>query len=201
MSPNSHWYCKLLCYYTIIDTWYSNLAYYHTTIDSASSPINSRYLDTKLNPLLYYNWYSNLWNNTLDPTINYPNIHDSIQLSLRYDTWYNYQYTYTPLDIYPYAIILDTTTSTITIHQGFSKLSYVLMILWIQHQPAIFYNWYNNLNTMIPLIQQQLILLYITWYHTRYAIWIHKLIAILPRTRRPPARCGRTPTDAHTRSG
>ena len=46
MPPNSHWYYKLSCYYTI-DTWYSNLAYYYTTIDSASLPIVLWYIDTQ----------------------------------------------------------------------------------------------------------------------------------------------------------
>ena len=97
MSPNSHWYCKLLCYYTIIDTWYSNLAYYHTTIDSASLPINLRYLDTKLNPLLYYNWYSNL--NEMILLIQQSTI-------LIYMTRYNYHYVMT----------LDTTTNILIYH-------------------------------------------------------------------------------------
>ena len=83
LLPYNHWFSKLPYKLTI-----PNLIHYYTIIDTAT-----------------------LWNNTLDPTINYPNIHDSIQLSLRYDTWYNYQYTYTPFDIYPYATILDTTTS------------------------------------------------------------------------------------------
>ena len=173
LLPYNHWFSKLPYKLTI-----PNLIHYYTIIDTAT-----------------------LWNNTLDPTINYPNIHDSIQLSLRYDTWDNYQYTYTPFDIYPYATILDTTTSnyydTPRIQQAFlcpydsldtTPTSYILQL--IQH-----------LNTMITLIQQQRILLYITWYNTRYAIWIQKPIAILPRTRQPPARCWRTPTDAHTRSG
>jgi hypothetical protein len=50
---------------------------------------------------------------------------------------------------------------------------------------------------MIILIQQQLILLYITWYNTPYALWL--LInnqyeqCLRPWTRRPPARYWRTP--------
>ena len=49
---------------------------------------------------------------------------------------------------------------------------------------------------MIILIQQQIMPLYITWYNTRYAIWIQKPIAFLSMnkaTNRPlledPHRC------------
>ena len=97
MSPNSHWYCKLLCYNTVIDTRHSNPAYYYTTIDSASFPINLRYLDTKLNPLLYYNWYSNL--NEMILLIQQSTI-------LLYMTRYNYLYVMT----------LDTTTNILIHH-------------------------------------------------------------------------------------
>ena len=97
MSLYSYWYCKLLCYYTTIDTWYSNLAYYYTTIDSASFPIILWYFDTKLNPLLYYNWYSNL--NDMILLIQQSTI-------LLYMTRYNHLYVMT----------LDTTTNILIHH-------------------------------------------------------------------------------------
>ena len=67
---------------------------------------------------------------------------------------------------------LDTAISAINLQQWFSKLSYALMLLSI----------HNNTNLSLQLIQDMTLEQY-------------------PWTRRPPARCWRTPPDAHTRSG
>ena len=147
MSPNSHWYCKLLCYNTIIDTRHSNPAYYYTTIDLASFPINLRYLDTKLNPLLYYNWYSNL--NDIILLIQQPNI-------LLYMTWYNYLYVMTLNTTTKYSYI--TWPLSLCYNTWYNNLNYyyttrIQQALLCPYDSldttptTIFYNWYN---TLIP---------------------------------------------------
>ena len=52
--------------------------------------------------------------------------------------------------------------------------------------------WYNKRNTLIILIQQQLILLYTT-DTTRYEIWIQKPIALLSMNKATTRCCWRTP--------
>jgi len=67
---------------------------------------------------------------------------------------------------------LDTAISAINLQQRFSKLSYALMLLLI----------HNNTTISLQLTQDMTLEQY-------------------PWTRRSPARCWRTPPDAHTRSG
>ena len=67
---------------------------------------------------------------------------------------------------------LDAAISAINLQQRFSKLSYALMLLLI----------HNNTTISLQLTQDMTLEQY-------------------PWTRRSPARCWRTPPDAHTRSG
>ena len=67
---------------------------------------------------------------------------------------------------------LDTAISAINLQQRFSKLSYAPMLLLI----------HNNTTISLQLTQDMTLEQY-------------------PWTRRSPARCWRTPPDAHTRSG
>ena len=154
--------------------WYSNLAYSFTTIDSARFPIILWYFDTTLNPLLYYNWYSNLNDMIL-----------LIQQSSCYDTWYNNQYTYTPLDTAISMLwYLIQQPSLLLYNNWFSKLPYDLMILLIQilihyyatMDTATLMLWYSDTTTNYTTIHD--------WYNNIYVmtldiitnIFIHHLI-------------------------
>jgi hypothetical protein len=128
----------------------------------------------KLNPLLYYERYSNfndmiLLNNK--PLYSYTWLDNNLyllhliqqQIYLYNDTWYSNLYM----------MILDTAISSINLQQWFSKLYYALMILLIQN--------INNLSSTTNL-----------WHGT--------LNIIHEQGDRLPA-AGGPPTDAHTRSG
>ena len=81
----------------------------------------------------------------------------------------------------------------------YSQILHYCMILWYNNNNTNkIYSTTDTItvNTMIILTQQQIMPLYITWYNTRYEIWIQKPIAFLSMnkaTTRPlledPHRC------------
>ena len=123
------------------------------------------------NQLSYYTWLDatifTLWHLIHQPTY----LYTTWSLSLCYNTWYNnLNYYYTTRIQQAFLCPYDTMDTIL--------ISYILQLI---QQP----------NTMITLI------VYITWYNKRYAIWIQKPIAFLSMnkaTARPllledPHRC------------
>jgi hypothetical protein len=165
--------------------WHSNLAYYfrnnwlnklHTILWYYWYKLKRYYPTSDTTTLMiWYSWHHQLYYHTwLDTTILFI-ILDTKQIYLYDDTWYNNLYI----------TILATAISPINIQQRFSQLSYALTILLIQNP--------NNLSPTTDITTLQC---YITWYHTRYAIWIQMPIATLSMnkaTARPlledPHRC------------